>query len=111
MPSFPFSSSIAAGATYRPLERWQYERVPMGGVIQLLHRATAVGLVATCYAGSDTVLQRTQIPAGGTAGVTPSPFDVPPITEEVAAGDKVDLEYENTTGGAITVDGMVTYQY
>lgn len=111
MPSFPFSQSVAAGATYNPLERWQYERVPIGGQVTLLHRATAVGVVATFYSGSDTLLQRTQIPAGGTAGNTPTAFDVPTISDEVAANDKLDLEYENTTGGAITVDGIVHYQY
>lgn len=111
MPSFPYSQSVAAGATFRPLERWQYERVPVGGRVTLLHRATAVGMVATFYAGSDTLLQRTQIPAGGTAGQTPNAFQVPAIVDGVAAGDKLDLEYENTTGGAVTVDGIVHYEY
>ena len=27
------------------------------------------------------------------------------------AGDKLDLEYENTTGGALTVDGIIHYQW
>lgn len=112
MPSFPFSQSVAAGATYRPLERWQYERVPVGGRVTLLHWTTAVGVVATFYSGSDTLLQRTQIPASSAgAGQTPSAFDVPTISDDVAAGDKLDLEYENTTGGALTVDGIVHYEY
>jgi hypothetical protein len=111
MPSFPFSETVAGGATFRPLEHWHYERVPVGGVVQLIHRATAVAMVCTFYTGSEGLLQRSPVPAGGTAGVTPSAFDVAPITDEVAASDKLDLQYENTSGAPITVDGVVVYQW
>lgn len=104
-----WSTSVAAGATFRPLDGWQYEYVPAGGQIQVLHRATAVGVVATVTSGSDQLQERSPVPAGGTAGVTPSVFDVPALTDLVAGGDRIKILYENTTGGAITVDGVIEY--
>lgn len=109
MPSLTWSQSVAGGATYRPLDGWQYEYVPAGGRIEILHRATAVGMVATITSGSDTLQERSPVPAGGTAGVTPSGFDVPAIMDLVAAGDRLKILYENTTGGAVTVDGTINY--
>jgi len=110
MPSLPFTSSVGAGATYQPLSGWQYEYIPFGGVIEILMDATAVGLVATVTSGSDTLQERAPIPAGGTAGVIPSAFNVPAITDEVAAGDRVKILVENPTGGAQTVNGIIAYQ-
>jgi len=109
MPALTWSESIAAGATYRPLDGWQYEYVPMGGTIEILHRATAVNLVSTITSGSDTLQERAPVPAGGTAGNTPSAFDVPAIVDQVAAGDRLKIQYENPTAGAITVDGVINY--
>lgn len=109
MPSLTFTQSVAAGATYRPLDGWQYEYVPMGGIVKYLCDATAVGVVATITSGSDTLQERAPVSAGGTAGVIPSPLDVPEQVDEVAAGDRQKIQFENTTGGAITVNGKVEY--
>jgi hypothetical protein len=109
MPSLVWTQSIAAGAVFRPLDGWQYEYVPAGGAITIYHRATAVGLRVTITSGSDTLQERSPVPAGGTAGVTPGEFQVPPISDEVAAGDRIKINYENPTGGAVTVDGIIDY--
>lgn len=109
MPNLTWSQSIAAGATFNPLSDWQYQYVPYGGGIGILHRATATGLVATITSGSDTLQERAPVPAGGTAGNIPSPLDVPTIEDLVAAGDFLKISYENPTAGAITVDGIITY--
>lgn len=109
MPSLTWSQSIAAGAIFRPLDGWQYQYIPAPGRIQVLHRATAVGVVATVTSGSDTLQERSPVPAGGTVGVIPSIFDVPPIQDLVARSDLQKIVYENTTGGAITVDGQIEY--
>jgi hypothetical protein len=109
MPRLTWSQSVAAGATYRPLDGWQYEYVPMGGIVKYLTDATAAGVVATITSGSDTLQERAPVSAGGTAGVLPSPLDVPEQTDEVAAGDRQKIQYENTTGGAITVNGSCEY--
>lgn len=109
MPSLIWTQSVAAGAVYRPLDGWQYEYVPMGGAIEILHQATAVGMVSTITSGSDTLQERSPVPAGGTSGVIPSVLDVPAITDLVAGGDRLKIQYENTTGGAVIVNGSIKY--
>lgn len=109
MPSLVWSQAIVAGASFNPVQGWQYEYLPVGGSIRILHRATAVGLRVTITSGSDTLQERSPVPAGGTAGQTPPEFAVPPIDDEVAASDRVKISYENPTGGTITVDGIIDY--
>jgi len=109
MPKLSWTQSIAAGATFLPLNGWQYEYVPRGGQINVLHNATAVGIVNTITTGSDTLQERSPVSAGGTAGVIPSALDVPPLVEEVAAGDRLKILYSNTSGGAVTVVGEIDY--
>lgn len=110
MPTLTWTQSVAAGATYQPLNGWQYEYIPFGGAIRILTDATAVGMVVTITSGSDTLQERSPVGAGGTAGVLPSNLDVPEITDMVAAGDRQKILYENTTGGAVTVNGFIEYQ-
>lgn len=110
MPQLTWVQSIAAGAIFRPLDGWQYLYIPFGGVIKINHDAAAVGVVVTITSGSDTLQERSPVPAGGTAGVIPSDLDVPPVMDEVAAGDLQKILYENTTVGAISVQGMIDYQ-
>jgi len=110
MPSLVWTESVAGGAVYRPLDGWDYEYVPMGGTIAILHDATAVGMVATITSGADQLQARAPVPAGGTTGVIPSMFDVPAILDEVAAGDRIKVLYENTTGGAVIVNGTIDYK-
>jgi len=59
--------------------------------------------------GSDTLQERSPVSAGGTAGLIPSKFDVPELVDEVAAGDRIKISYENTSAGTITVDGEIDY--
>jgi len=110
MPKLSWSQSVAAGALFRPLDGWQYEYVPMGGIISILHRATLVGMVATITTGAETLQERSPVSAGGTAGVMPSALDVPALVDEVAGGDRIKIQYENTSGGAVVVDGECEYK-
>jgi len=110
MPKLSWSQSIAAGALFRPLDGWQYEYVPFGGMVGILHRATAIGVVCTITTGSDTLQERSPVSAGGTTGVMPSSLDVPALVDEVAGGDRIKIQYENTTGAAVVVDGECEYK-
>ena len=109
MPSLPWTQSVAAGAVFRPLDGWQYERIPAGGQITILHDATAVGMVATITSGSDTLQERGPVSANGVTGVLPTMFTVPSIADLVSPGDLIKIQYENTTVGAIIVNGQVDY--
>ena len=109
VPKFSWNQSLIAGATFEPLNGWQYEYAPFGGMITVLHRATAVGIVATITTGSDTLQERSPVSAGGTDGVMPSALDVPPLVDEVAGGDRLKIAYANTSGGAVVVSGDIDY--
>lgn len=109
MPKLAWSENVLAGALFRPLDGWQYEYVPMGGAIAILHDADAVGMVVTITSGSDTLQERSPVSAGGTAGVIPSTFDTPVLVDEVAGGDRIKIQYENTTIGAVDVQGEIDY--
>ena len=107
MPSFTFSQSIAAGATFNPLEGWQYQYLPWPAEITVLARATAVALVAVYTSGSETIVEESPVQAGGTTGVIPSPLNTPVQGWHAAAGDLLKLRYRNTSAGAIVVDGII----
>ena len=110
MPQLTWVQAILTGAVFRPLDGWQYLYVPFGGIIKINHDATAIDVVVTITSGSDTLQERSPVDAGGTAGVIPSDLDSPPIIDEVAAGDLIKIQYENTSAGTITVQGMIDYQ-
>jgi len=109
MPQLTWNQAVLAGATFEPLNGWQYEYVPFGGAIKINHDAAAVGVVVTITSGSDTLQERSPVPAGGVAGVIPSDLDTPPIVDEVAAGDRLKILYDNTTGATVNVQGMIDY--
>jgi|SRR6516164_6901455 hypothetical protein len=108
MPQFPFSNSLSANQLgFNPLSGWQYEYLPWPASIILLVRTTAVGINMTMYSGSETIQERSPVQSGGTAGVTPTEFTTAPLSFLAAAGDRLKLLLDNTTGGALTVDGVI----
>lgn len=107
MPQFPFTQSVAAGATYTPLSGWQYEYLPFPALVEVGINATATGVVATISSGSDVLQEESPVQAGGTAGVIPSPLNTPYLSDQAAAGDRLKVSARNTTAGAITVNGIV----
>ena len=110
MPSFIFSSSVLAGATYRPLDGWQYQYLPWPAEVTVLSRATAVAVVNVFTSGSETIVEESPTQAGGTAGVTPSPLNTPTQGWHAAAGDLLKLSFRNTSGSPITIDGIIEVQ-
>lgn len=107
MPSLAFTQSIAAGAVFDPLDTWNYQYATGNGIVKLNHQATAVGLLATFTSGSDQLMQEAPVPAGGTSGVIPSDFTVPPIIDRVSKGDRLSIRYRNPTAGAIIINGNI----
>jgi len=47
------------------------------------------------------------VQSGGTAGVTPSELNTPAEAWQAAAGDRLKVLLDNTTGASITVDGII----
>lgn len=107
MASFTFSQSVAAGATFRPLDGWQYQYLPWPAEVTVLARATAINMVNTYTSGSETIVEESPTQAGGTAGTIPSPLNTPVQGWMAAAGDLLKLSFRNTSGAAITVDGII----
>ena len=111
MPQLTFSSSLAANQLgLLPITGWQYEFSPFPARLVLLIRSSAVGALVTVYSGSETVQERSPIQAGGTAGVTPSELNTPPITWLAAGQDRLKISVDNTTAGAMTIDGVIVIQ-
>jgi hypothetical protein len=109
MANITWSQLIGIGATFQPLNGWQYEYAPFGGNLEIVHDAAAVGVVATITSGSDTLQERSPVSSGGAIGVMPSALDRLPVVDEVAAGDRMKILYENTTGAAVNVQGTAIY--
>lgn len=106
-PMFTWSQSVAAGATFNPLDGWQYEYLPYPCKVEIFHRATLTGMLATVTSGSDTLMEEAPVSAGGTAGVTPGRLNIEPLTDDAAAGDRLKIRYRNTNAGANTIDGQI----
>lgn len=107
MPSFIFSNALVAGASFNPLDGWQYQYLPWPAEVTVLSRATAVAVVQVYTSGSETIVEESPTQAGGTAGVTPSPLNTPVQGWMAAAGDLLKLTFRNTSGATITIDGII----
>jgi len=94
-----------------PLAGWQYEFIPAawvnGAVVKLLQRATTVNARQTVYAGSQTMVQRSPIQGGGTAGTTPSELNTAPDVFIAQPGDRLILANDEVAGAVVTVDGII----
>lgn len=107
MPRKIWTQSIAAGGVFNPIDGWDYEFAPWAGQLEIVHRASAVGLLSTIVSGSDRLQEEDPVPAGGTAGNTPTVFDAPSIVDDFAARDRIKIQYRNPTVGAIVIDGYI----
>lgn len=105
--NFSWSQAILAGATFNPLENFDFETPDSDVAVEVLHRATAVGLVAVIKSGGLAISQESPVQAGGTAGTLPARQTTEPLTGRGFASRKLAVQYRNPTGGTITVDGIV----
>jgi hypothetical protein len=103
-----FSFALAAGATFDPLDGWNYQIPRKASKVTMIHNATAVGIVCTFTALDRQILQASPVPAGGVAGVFPTVFNAPVIgPNKVQAMEKLSSRYTNGTAGPITVNVVV----
>jgi len=105
---FAWSQSIAAGAVFNPLATWDYETPDVDVMVEVLQRATAVGLVGAVKSAGDNIGQEAPIQAGGTAGTLPARLTTEAVTGRASGFQKLSVPYRNPTAGAITVDGIIT---
>lgn len=112
MPQFNFSNSVAAGATNLPLSTWQFRFPPKPSLLELLINATAVGCVMNLTTGAESIVQaESPVQAGGVAGVLPSRLNTEPIVDKVEPGEEIVCTVRNTSGGAITINGVAILTY
>lgn len=110
MAFFAVVTTVAAGAeidllnlTSGATTPWKYNRAPYNGMLEIMIRAAAVGVVQRITAGSDEVEQSSPVSAGGTAGVLPSRLGTEPVTFTVQQGDTIQHLVRNTTGAGVEV--------
>lgn len=101
---FDVSQLIAAGATFDALTGFTYETPDVDVMVEILERATAVGLVGVHSSSGQQIKQESPVQAGGTAGTLPSRLNTEPITGRGPKFQKLRSFYRNPTGGGITID-------
>jgi len=110
MAQLTWSITVGIAGQAQPLLGWQYEYVPFGGVIKILHWSVLVTMLVVITSGSDTLQEQSPVPANNPlAGTVPSEFNVAPIEDEVAAGDRLKILYTNNNAAANVVDGVIIY--
>lgn len=112
MPQFNFSTSVAAGATSTPLSTWQFRFPPKKALLEIMLNATAVGVVCNLTTGAESIVQaESPVSAGGTAGVLPARLNTEPFVDKVDPGEEIVLTLRNTSGGAVTINGLAVLTY
>lgn len=109
MPRLIFSTALGAAATARPLDGWQYEYLPYPAAVKVILRSTLATDRVTVTSGAETIQEESPVPAGGTAGVTPTDFNTPAVQWNGAYNDRLKILLRNT-GAASTVDGYIDIQ-
>jgi len=107
MPRITFNQSVAAGATFDALATSQYRYLPWRARVRILAWTTATGILQQHTAGSEVLQPETPVDAGAVAAMLPTVFEVDPLDYIAAAGDLLQANYRNTTGGALAVLGLI----
>lgn len=100
MPVIQNSVSVAANATNdNVLQGSQFEFLPFNAFLEFGLVASAAGLVADVYSGSDTVAESFALSTQNRFPVYPDDF---PLNDVAAGGERIKVRIRNTTGGALT---------
>ena len=109
MPMLQFyQQNLGSGATYRPLDGWQYEYLPFPALVEIAIIASAASSAnVTVTSGSDTLAENQPIGGGGTDGVYPD-ADKPIMEDIAAAGDRLKiLVTETAAAGTVDIMGWI----
>lgn len=111
MALFTWVLAVTAGATSDALDQpgnsWKYRYIPYDCIVEVMHGTSAVGVTATITAGSDEIVQESPVSIGLAAGTLPARLNTEPVTFKAKAGDLVIVRYRNTTGGTLTINGVI----
>jgi|SRR6266487_1933308 len=111
MPDFTFSQALTANqADVRPLQNWKYRRLPYRAMVTILINATTVGVRETIDAGAQNIKQKSQVTAGGTAGVFPVHFNTPVIQFVGEPFDELIVSIDEVLGGTPTFNLYVNVE-
>ena len=114
MPDFQWSRTMTANQLDdRPLANWKYRVLPASSArwaVTILQRATTTGARQTIDAGALNQVQKSNIQAGGTAGVTPIPQTSPVIQFFANPLDEIVISNDEVAGGTPTVDGYINVE-
>ena len=91
------------------LEKWQYRYAPFRGMVRIgVNTTAAAGATdVSIFTGSQNVVEQSPISAGGTAGVMPSPLNVPYFEFIVDAGDLISMRVNELGGVTPTVNAFI----
>jgi len=102
--------SVAANATSaEQVSSSTYQFVPFSGRAFLAARGSATGLNIQLAAAGQTLCNNQAIPYTGTAGAI-SMIDHQVVDFPVEEGSRIELRFQNTTGGALTADYILTLE-
>lgn len=115
MPSLIWSDGLTANQLgQNPIANWQFVRVPNafvnGGYIAVLQRATTVDVRQSMFTGSQNIIQRSPVPAGGTTGTVPVLFNTPVMDWRSAPDDLLQILNDEVGGAVANVDGIITIE-
>lgn len=100
MPMIQSSISVAANATNdNVLSGSQFEYLPFNAVCEFGLTASAAGLVADVYSGTDLICESLALSAANRIPLYPDDFA---LNDVAAAGDRLKIRLRNTTAGALT---------
>jgi len=102
--------SVAANATSsEQVSSSTYQFVPFTGRATIAARCSATGMNMSLAAAGQTLCNNQAIPFTGTAGAI-SVLDHGVVDFPVEEGARIELRFPNTTGGALTVDYILTLE-
>lgn len=107
MPRLVVNQSIAAGATVDLFANSQYRYLPWHARVRIMLWSTATGVNLNVMSGSENIQPDGVLDNGAAAGNIPTVFDVDPLDFVAPAGDLLQVNARNTTGGALVVTGLI----